>query len=85
MDIKQFKRETLQANIEGREQEVALYEINIWNYEHAVENCASSVPTEALDATVASLRQRIEAEKAEMGKAQIILNALRAQLAALEE
>lgn len=37
MDIKAFKTQQLENAIESREREIAEYEMNIWNFQHAID------------------------------------------------
>lgn len=71
-----YKQQVVNDSIASREQEVALYEINIDNYQHAAA-AASADPSMAEFAQ--QLKDRIVSEQMEMKKSVLILNALRAQ------
>lgn len=70
-----YKQQVLLDNITARENEIVVYDINVANYEHVIAHAGPDM-SEFVD----GLRQRIEAEKFERRKAELILNALRAQL-----
>lgn len=80
--MSQFKIDIIKKSIEAREQEIALYEINIFNYETAVAGI------DAADESMADFRTNlvhlIGTENAEKTKSEIILAALRKQLETLE-
>lgn len=71
-----YKQQLIADNIEARENEITVYELNIANYEHAA--CAAEREGDMAE-FAADLRQRIEAERFELRKARLIFNALKAQ------
>ena len=91
MDTTSHKIETIDTAITQRHQEIALYEINIANFEHIVREI-EALPALEPDADVYqhrerealvtfgnSLRERIMGERIEMRKTGLILDALVAQ------
>jgi hypothetical protein len=68
---------TLKQAIKGRVAEIQMYELNIFNYEHAADQIGS-------DPTLQEFKQHLcalsKSDRVELRKAQIILNALKAQL-----
>ena len=75
------KSEIIQNAIEAREQEVLLYQINIDNYELALEEIHSLPELEKvdLDSFVAQLEELLKSEKLEQKKAKIMLKVLKQQ------
>lgn len=69
-----YKQQVIADNITARENEIAVYDINIANYEHVIEHADADMAE-----FVEGLRQRIADEQRERRKAELILNALRAQ------
>lgn len=62
--------------IDAREQEIALYEVNIANFQHII----AAIPDgDELQDFRDQVRQRLDAERREMRKATLVLDALRAQ------
>lgn len=78
----EFKIKIIKESIEQRLQEVALYEINIFNYESAIESDDGSDEDKAK--FCAHLANLLHSERAEKAKSETILAALRKQLAVLE-
>lgn len=72
----------LQAALQAREQEVENYQINITNYEMAIEDIESlgSQDQDSLAAFHDQLVNLLAAERLEQSKAQIMLNVLRKQV-----
>lgn len=77
-----FKYKTIQQNIEQRQNEIALYEINIFNYEAALE--AADHDDADTQPFLQQLSVLIGTERAEKKKVELILAALQKQLATLE-
>lgn len=73
-----YKQQVIADNITARENEIAVYDINIANYEHVIAHAADEP---GMGEFAAELRQRIDAERQERRKAELILNALRSQAA----
>lgn len=71
-----YKQQVIADAIEARENEIVLYDINIANYEHAVE-ASKSEP--GMEEWVQQLEERLVSERRERRKAELILNALRSQ------
>jgi hypothetical protein len=69
-----FKLETIDANIKARHEEIAGYEINIYNYEF-MANSGQIPESEYLN----QLRAGIESNMAELQKVKLILAALEEQ------
>lgn len=72
-----YKQQVIADNITARENEIAVYDINIANYEHVI---AATGGDSSMAEFAAELRQRIDAERHERRKAELILNALRSQV-----
>lgn len=73
-----YKQQVIADNITARENEIAVYDINIANYLHVI-TAAADEP--AMAEFIDGLRQRIDAEQLERRKAELILAALRSQVA----
>lgn len=71
-----YKQQVILDNITGRENEIALYDINITNYEHAIKAAEGEAGMEEF---VQRLRDLLVSERRERRKAELILNALRSQ------
>jgi hypothetical protein len=79
---KQTREEILAAALEGREQEVMTYQINIDNYTIALEhiNELSANDRAELSGFTEQLRSLLASEKLEQRKAKIMLGVLKQQL-----
>jgi len=79
---KQTREEILAAALEGREQEVMTYQINIDNYTIALEhiNELSANDRAELSGFTEQLRTLLASEKLEQRKAKIMLGVLKQQL-----
>ncbi len=76
-----YKRRILGDNITAREQELAMYDINIANYTFVL----GMEPEEGLADFRAELKTRLVEERFQRRKSEVILIALNAQLAALTD
>ena len=79
---KHTRKEILVAALEGREQEVATYQINIDNYSIAIDHI-SKMPVDEqveLSAFVEQLRNLLASERLEQKKAKVMLGVLKQQL-----
>ncbi len=76
--MKEFKKSVIETNINARKEEIAGYEVNVFNYEYMLPK----ITDEAFKKQIA---QGIEDNKREMNKAKLVLEALYAQLESLEE
>lgn len=75
-----YRQQVIADNIEARENEIAVYDINIFNYTYVL-----SRPVEPeLEGFVEEIRERCRTEVLERRKAEIILQALNAQLHSLK-
>lgn len=74
-----YIQQVIADNILARENEIAVYTLNIANYEHVLAN-ATEEDVGTLEGFLLGLHERIAAEKLERRKAELILNALRSQL-----
>jgi hypothetical protein len=79
---KQTREEILAAALEGREQEVMTYQINIDNYSIALEHISELAADERaeLSGFTEQLRTLLASEKLEQKKAKIMLGVLKQQL-----
>lgn len=75
--MKTYKKEVIENNIKARREEIAGYEINIFNYEYILERTDD-------EAFASQIAEGIDGNKREMKKAMLVLEALEAQLASLE-
>lgn len=71
-----YKQQVIADNITARENEIAVYEINIANYLHVI---AATRDDDTMVEFVQQLKERIASERHEMRKAELILAALKAQ------
>ncbi len=69
-----YKQQVIADNITARENEIAVYDINIANYEHVVANAPAEMAEFADEC-----KARLEGERRERRKAEMVLTALRAQ------
>lgn len=76
--MKEYKKAVIEANIKAREEEIAGYEINIFNYAYIVPKSTDSEFTR-------QIQQGIIDNEKEMAKSKLVLEALYAQLKSLEE
>ena len=67
---------TIKQAIKARKEEIELFDVNIFNYEHAIESIEGGGEYGYFKE---ELQKRLEAEKHQKGKAEIILSALLAQ------
>lgn len=74
-----YRQQVIVDNITARENEITVYDINIANYKHVLDN-VSVTDTVTLKDFLTGLHERIAAERLERRKAELILNALRSQL-----
>lgn len=79
MNIIAFKLETINTNIDARLQEIAGYEINLFNYEHMLNNGKITDPE-----FLSSLQEGIQSNLRELNKVKFVLEALQAQKQELE-
>ena len=72
------KKEIVESAIKARNDEIALYEVNISNYEHII----AAVPDSDADLVDfrESVRQLLAQERIELRKATLVLQALQAQM-----
>lgn len=75
--MNEYKKNVITENIKARLEEIASYEINIFNYEYMLKKVEDSELS-------ASLTEGITSNIREMNKIKLVLEALEAQLASLE-
>jgi len=73
MNTTQFKLETIETNLKARYEEVAGYEINIFNYEFMINE------SEIQDDFKDQLTEAISSNKRELSKVHNVIRALEAQ------
>lgn len=66
--VNNYKKELRKHDFEGRKQEVALYEVNIENFEKAVELAKSR----GLDEFASELTARLKTEREQLARAKVI-------------
>jgi hypothetical protein len=78
----QTREEILTAALEGREQEVMHYQINIDNYSLALQQISLLPPDEQVEMTEFSrqLKELLASEKLEQKKSKIMLAVMKAQV-----
>lgn len=72
-----YKQQVIADNITARENEIAVYDINIANYEHVI---AATEGDPEMAEFSQQLRERIAGERHERRKAELVLNALKSQV-----
>lgn len=74
--INEYKKSMIEANIKARQEEIAGYDVNIFNYEYMLNKAED-------EQFKASLIEGIESNKREKAKVELVLEALEAQLKTL--
>jgi hypothetical protein len=74
--MKEYKISMIEGNIKARKEEIAGYEINIFNYEYILCKTKDEV-------TKKQLEEAISSNNVEMNKVKLVLEALEAQLISL--
>ena len=75
--INEYKKSMIETNIQARKEEIAGYEVNIFNYEYMYDKVTEEEYKE-------NLRLGIESNNREKAKVELVLEALEAQLATLQ-
>lgn len=76
------REEILAMSLEARENEVMVYQINIYNYSIALEKIAEMAPEDKADLSefAGQLRSLLASEKLEQKKAKLMLEVIRQQV-----
>ncbi len=75
--MKEYKISMIEGNIKARKEEIAGYEVNIFNYEYMLSKASD-------DLMKSQLEESIKDHNKEMNKVELVLEALEAQLKLLE-
>lgn len=80
--LEQYRKDIFTASIQGREQEVMTYQINIDNYTLALQHISAMPQEEQTELTgfADQLRNLLASEKLEQKKAKVMLSVLKQQL-----